>query len=108
MHGKNRELDIANNLRVVEWLKADLVESVSALFKSLLRAGSDATGDALAAIIINCYVLGRRVGVNYQIIDMRIMHKINSSINDAREVEQMYGDLTELKNYLDRKENKKR
>jgi hypothetical protein len=39
---------------------------------------------------------------------MGIMHKINSSINEAHEIEQMYGDLTELQKYLDRKEIKKR
>jgi len=108
LRGKNRELDVATNLKVVEWLKADLVDSVAALFKSLLRAGSEATGDALATIIIICYVLGKRVGVDYHTIDMRIMHKINSSINDAHEIEQMYGDLTELQKYLDRKEIQKR
>jgi hypothetical protein len=108
LRAKNLGLDVATNLKVVEWLKADLVDSVAALFKSLLKAGSDATGDALATIIISCYVLGKRVGVNYQTIDMGIMHKINSSINEAHEIEQMYGDLTELQKYLDRKEAKKR
>jgi len=105
---KNRELDIATNLKVVEWLKAELVESVGALLKSLLKTSSDASSDALATIIIVCYVLGRRVGISFQAIDMRIRHKINSSINDAHEIEQWYGDLSDLQKYLDKKENKKR
>jgi hypothetical protein len=53
-------------------------------------------------------VLGRRVGINYQSIDMNIMHKINTTVNEASEIEQMYGDLTELKKYLDRKESRTR
>lgn len=108
MNVKNKELDIATNLKVVEWLKAELVESVAALLKSLLKAGNDATHDALATIIIVCYVLGRRVGISFQAIDMRIKHKINTSINDAHEIEQWYGDLSELQKYLEHKENKKR
>lgn len=108
MRGKNQSLDDSANQNVVEWLKGDLVESVGALLKSLLRTGSEATADALANIIIICYVLARKVGINYQSIDMKIMHKINGSISDVYEFEQMYGDLTEFKNYLDRKENKKR
>ncbi len=108
MNIKNRELDIATNLKVVEWLKAELVESVGALLKSLLKTSSDASSDALATIIIVCYVLGRRVGISFQAIDMRIRHKINSSINDAHEIEQWYGDLSDLQKYLDKKENKKR
>ncbi len=108
MNIKNKELDIATNLKVVEWLKAELVESVAALLKSLVKTGSDASSDALATIIIVCYILGRRVGISFQAIDMRIKHKINSSINDAHEIEQWYGDLSELQKYMERKENKKR
>lgn len=105
---KNKDLDIATNLKVIEWLKAELVESVGALLKSLLKAGNDATSDALATIIIVCYILGKRVGISFQAIDMRIRHKINTSINDAHEIEQWYGDLSDLQKYLDKKDNKKR
>jgi MazG-like family len=103
-----RELDITHNLKVVEWLKADLVDTVGALMKSLMKAGSDATVDALANLIIIAYILGRRVGISFQVIEMRIKHKLNNSINDAPENEQFYGDLTQLQKYLEGKENKKR
>jgi hypothetical protein len=96
------------NLRIIEWLKAELVESVSVLFKSLLRSGTEATLDALSTIVIICYVLGRRMGIPYQSIDMNIMHKINTTVNEASEIEQMYGDLTEFKKYFDRRENRMR
>lgn len=108
MNRRSKELDIATNLKVVEWLKAELVESVGALLKSLLKTGSDASSDALATIIIVCYVLGKRVGLSFQAIDMRVRHKINTSINDAHEIEQWYGDLSELQKYLEHKDNKKR
>ncbi|CFW99923.1 MazG-like domain [Syntrophomonas zehnderi OL-4] len=108
IRNKNKDLDIATNLKVIEWLKAELVESVGALLKSLLKAGNDATSDALATIIIVCYILGKRVGISFQAIDMRIRHKINTSINDAHEIEQWYGDLSDLQKYLDKKDNKKR
>lgn len=103
-----RELDIPHNLKIVEWLKADLVDTVGALMKSLMKAGSDATIDALANLIIIAYILGRRVGISYQVIEMRIKHKLNNSINDTDETEQFYGDLTHLQKYLEGKENKKR
>lgn len=103
-----REMDITANLKVIEWLKADLVETVGTLFKSLLKAGNDATVDALATLIIIAYVLGRRVGISYQVIEMRVKHKVNSSINDATEIEQEHGDLIHLQKYLESKEQKKR
>jgi len=103
-----REMDITANLKVIEWLKADLVETVGTLFKSMLKAGNDATVDALATLIIIAYVLARRVGISYQIIEMRVKHKLNSSINDGIEIEQEHGDLTHLRKYLESKEQKKR
>lgn len=103
MIGKNREIDVAKNLRVIEWLKADLVDSVGALFKSLLKKGDDMTGDALAAIIIICYLLGRRVGVNFVTLDTHIKSKLNTSIDNATEIEQWNNDLAELRNYLGKK-----
>jgi hypothetical protein len=106
--GVKRELDITHNLKIVEWLKADLVDTVGVLMKSLMKAGSDATIDALANLIIIAYILGRRVGISFQVIEMRIKHKLNNSINDAHETEQFYGDLTQLQKYLEGKENKKR
>lgn len=103
MNGKNREIDIAQNLRIIEWLKADLIDSTGALFKSLLKKGDEMTGDALAAIIIICYLLGRRVGVNFTTIDAYIRKKLNTSIENATESEQWNSDLTELQHYLGKK-----
>jgi hypothetical protein len=108
LRSKIKAMNGETNLRIIEWLKAELLESSSLLFKSLLRSGSEATADALSNIIIICYVLGRRVGLNYQSIDMNIMHKINTTINEASEIEQMYGDLSELKKYFDHRENRMR
>ncbi len=108
MRSKIKAMNGETNLRIIEWLKAEMLETVSVLFKSLLRSGSEATLDALSTIVIICYVLGRRVGINYQSIDMNIMHKINTTVNEASEIEQMYGDLTELKKYFNRRENRMR
>lgn len=108
MRLKSKEIDIATHLKVVEWLKAELLDSVAILFRSLLKNGSDATSDALATIIIVAYTLGRRVGISFQAIDMRLRYKLNTSINEAHEIEQWYGDLSELQKYLENKENKKR
>jgi hypothetical protein len=105
---KKKELDPESNRKIVEWLKAELVDTVAQLLKSLLKTGSDATVDALATLIIITYVLGRRLGISFQVIEMRIKHKLNHSIDEATEVERRDGDLTQLQNYLESKENKKR
>lgn len=105
-----REHDRPDDPKVVEWLKSDLVENMGVLFKTLFKAGNDATIDALAALMINSYILGRRLGINFQVLDMRIKHQINTSISDLNEVDHIHGDLTQLQSYIEGrgKDNKKR
>jgi len=103
-----RELDVAANGQVVEWLKAELVDSIASLFRSLLKAGNDATVDALANLVIITYVLGRRLGISFHVIEMRVKHKINSSINETKDFDLYSEDLVNLQKYLESKETKKR
>ncbi|QGU00644.1 hypothetical protein SYNTR_2050 [Candidatus Syntrophocurvum alkaliphilum] len=105
MNAKSKEIDVAKNFKLIEWLKAELVESVAVFFKSLTTTKKEVTSDALATIIIITYLLGRRVGVSFDNIDTQLKNKLNTSIEDSHEVEEWYGDLSELLAYF---ENKKR
>jgi len=102
---KTREIDVAKNLKIIEWLKAELVDSVGALFKALLKTGNDAAADALAAIIVVTYLLGKRVGVSFYTVDTRVKAHLLANINSGHEVERWYGDLSDLLHYI---ENQKR
>jgi len=100
----NNESEIAKNIRVVEWLKADLLTSVPALFKSMLRGSEERLLDALSGIIVTCYVLGRRLGFTFSKIDVAVESKLRQGVEDSHEVEKWFGDLTMLLTYLvDRK-----
>jgi hypothetical protein len=95
---------IAKNIRVVEWLKADLLTSLAVLYKGMLRGSEEKLLDALSGIIIACYVLGRRLGFTFSRIDMTVEAKLKQGINEGHEVEKWYGDLTMFLTYLvDRK-----
>lgn len=100
---KHKEIDIAKNLRTIEWLKSELIDGVAVLFKSLLKTGSEATSDALSSIIIISYILGKRLGVSFQSIDAKIKAKLNSQIKDEHELEEWYGDLSDLLMYMEAK-----
>jgi hypothetical protein len=104
---RKKEIDTETNTKVIEWLKAELVDNVAVLLKSLLRTGSEVTSDALATIIIVVYILGRRLGINFRIIDLTVRHKLNSSLNVIHDVE-WNDDLRQLQTYLESKESKKR
>ena len=64
---------IAKNIKVIDWLKADLITSVSALLSQCLRA-ADLLLDALASLMITC-VLGRRLGINFPRLDLKVEAK---------------------------------
>ncbi len=96
----SQEGGIAKNIKVVEWLKADLLTSTSALFKSMLRGSEDRSLDALASLVITCYVLGRRLGLNFSRLDLKVEAKLRQGIDEEHEVEKWYGDLSTLLNYM--------
>ncbi len=102
LNGKNRELDVAKNLKMVEWLKAELLDGVARLFKALLRSGSEPISDALASIIIICYLLARRVGINFLALDMKIKSKLQVSIDETPPEDEWSNNLNELKFYLEK------
>jgi predicted transcriptional regulator len=103
LKGKVKELDIAQNLKTIEWLKAELVDSVAALFKALLQKGNDAIQDAASSIVIITYLLARRVGVTFSVLDQAIKEKLSNSIKESEEIGSWSGDLSELYKYLESK-----
>lgn len=98
------ESDIAKNIKIVEWLKADLITSLSALYKGMIRGSEERLLEALSGIIVTCYVLGRRLGFSFSRIDVAVEAKLRQGVEESHEVEKWYGDLSMLLAYLvDRK-----
>lgn len=96
----DHETGIVRNIKVVEWLKADLLTSLSALFRAMLRGNEERLVDALASIILNCYILGKRLGISFSRLDLKVEAKLRDGIDDDHEVERWYGDLTHLLSHL--------
>ncbi len=102
MRVKNREMDIAKNFKMIDWLKAELIDAVAELFKSLLKSGSEAVCDALATIMILAYLLGQRTGVSFSSIDQRIRNKLHISLDDSLGGADWQENLSELLVYLEK------
>lgn len=99
----NQESGIAKNIRIIEWLKADILSSMAALFKAMVKGSEERIIDALASLVISAYVLGRRLGINFSRLDLKVESKLRQSIDDNHEVERWYGDLSELLHYQSEK-----
>lgn len=100
MSSSNHEVDIARNIRVIEWLRTELLSAVSTLFRAMLKGSEELIMEALAGIVIMTYVLARRLGINFARLDVKIEGKLRSSVREDHEVEQCYGDLTAMLKYV--------
>ncbi|ACB86459.1 MazG-like family protein [Natranaerobius thermophilus] len=101
MSWKNESGNIAKNIRFLEWLKGELVESVGKLFKALIEGSEKLILDALTGILITVYLLAKRVGIDFDDLEAASIEKIDDQIEKGHEAESWYGDLSALKSYLD-------
>ena len=99
---KDAELDIAKNIRLVEWLKSEILTSVAEIYRLLangIKGSQEALADCLSSMIVAAYLLGKRLGISYDTIGRRIESKIRLGIVEEHDVEKYFGDLTSLGEY---------
>lgn len=97
------DFDITKNIKLIEWLKSELIGSVADIYKLLLNStkkGIEALTDVLAEIIMICYLLGRRLGIQYSDIDQKIHEKSKLGIIEQHDIEKEFGDLSSLNSYI--------
>lgn len=100
----DKEIDITRNIKIIEWLKSELLTDIARLFKALVNGVKgevhDSVSETLSNIILICYLLGRRLGISYNSIEMKIENKVKLGLIENHDVEKHYGDLTELSKHL--------
>ncbi|HHV95862.1 MAG TPA: hypothetical protein GXX37_05230 [Clostridiaceae bacterium] len=107
----DKDIDITRNIKIIEKLKSELLTDVANLFRVLVNGVKeelhDAIADALSNIILICYLLGRRLGVSYNSIELKIDSKIRLGLVENDDIEKYYGDLSELAKHLNSNRTKK-
>lgn len=96
-------LNVARNIKALEWLKTELAGSLAGLFKSLFKGDTEGALDSIAVMIIMAVLLAKRLGAFYGQVEQRIAEKINSLLAKSNPIEEWYGDLSSLKEYLEAK-----
>ncbi|NLO88751.1 MAG: hypothetical protein GX088_00220 [Clostridia bacterium] len=99
-HSKD-QIDVAKSIRMIEWLKAELVSSTGSVLKSFIKGSEELIMDCLASVIMTAYLLGKRSGIPFRRIDQRLKEKIAAGIKSGHEIEQWYGDLSSLQRYME-------
>lgn len=97
------ETGIARNIKAMEYLKTELLNSISGLFKALFKADTQKTIENLALLVINSYLLLKRMGISFGQLELQVYQKTVMYIEDGHPLEEWYGDLSAFKGYLDLK-----
>ena len=100
----DREIDITRNIKIIEWLKSELLADIATLYKALVNGireeVHESIAETLSNIILICYLLGRRLGASYNAIEIKVQNKIKLGLVENHDVEKYYGDLSELAKHL--------
>lgn len=104
---EEKDINIIKNLRTIEWLKAEQLSSVAELFQ-LLNYGKEDSKDEILDIISNTilisYLLGKKLGINYDKMDVNIQKKLKLSLASEENKEEWVEDLSGLLTYFKDKE----
>ena len=99
--------EITKNVKIIEWMKNEILMSISDLFNLLFKGVKpvdEVLQDTLANIIMITYLLAKRLGISFKDIDYKIKEKIKIGIKEEHSIETWYGDLSNLKKHMDNKE----
>lgn len=99
----NDEFDVTANIKIIEWIKVELLGAVTSLYRTLLKgvkASQDHILDCIAGIIILAYLLAKRLGLDFTSVDIKIQNKLRAGIAEEDEIEKVHGDLSSLLNYI--------
>lgn len=100
MPGTGQEIDIARNVRAIEWLEAEMVRETGSLLHALVKNNEENAVESLAAVVIAAYLLSRRLGYGFSRLDASIRARLQMNLEQEHELEQWYGDISEYLQHL--------
>ncbi|GAX89108.1 MazG-like family protein [Effusibacillus lacus] len=103
MHDMGEKLDIAKNIKLIEWLKCELTDSLAGLFRGFHRGSEILLKECLANLVVLCYVLARRLGLRYSQFDDLIRDRIRCNAGMENEYEIWKEDLMILEQHFQQK-----
>lgn len=95
-----KELDVAKRAKVIEWLKTEMLDQVSRLFKALWEGSTARISDSLASLIMSSYILGRRLGITFKDMDDLLIEKLRKHKQEGHQLEDWYKDISALEDHM--------
>ena len=95
--------DILRKLRFIDWLKAELAAHLAGLLHAIARNSERGIREALAALVVTSYVLGRRLGLDFDNLDREIVAWLGRHTNQEQDIQNWTGDYVDLERHLRQK-----
>lgn len=99
----DRPKQIAKNIKVLEWLKSEILDQVAGLFRQLMHGRYESALDSLASLIVAVFVLARRIGFSFRELENAVIRKLREHVRDGHQMEEWYGDLSALDEYMNKR-----
>lgn len=100
---KKEYLNIMQNVKIIEELKADLLCTIGDFFKLLTKGSNvahDAVLDCISGAIIILYLLANRLGYSHTEVDETMKKKLKAGIIEEDKIEKSGKDLSKLYNHI--------
>jgi hypothetical protein len=103
MNRPDRGVQFAKSVKIIDWLKTEMLGQVANLFKGIYHANQHIIIDSLSSLVASVYVLARRMGFSFRELDQTVVQKLKEHIKDGHQLEEWYGDLSKLEEYLNKR-----
>ncbi|HLR21702.1 MAG TPA: MazG-like family protein [Tissierellaceae bacterium] len=103
----NPNIDIARNMKTIEWLKVELLSNIAYLHKVFVNNDDNTKEDLediISNIILQSYILGKRLGIDYEEMDSALQENIKLNLIKEHKLEKWYGDISQLLEYIQAKD----
>lgn len=97
IQGKN--INVARSLRLLETMKSSLLSDVAGLYEDMVKmnlGNQVEISDRFSDIILTSYLLGKQLGVSYNVVEKRLEKKIRLCLLEERAGSMFSAELSEL------------
>lgn len=100
MNAGEKYYDVSTNMRLLEILKSNLLTEVAHIYDLMAKSREESTYsdmvEVFSDIILTSYLLGKQMGINYNILDFRLEKKIKICLSEEKMHDHFLLDLNDL------------
>lgn len=97
-------MNIAANVRAIDTVKSELLSELARLYRTMSNYEEEPIYDEvleeIATINAMCYILARRLGMNFESVDDRMLELLSAAIQNGHEIEAEFSDMSQLADYV--------